>query len=116
MPQYSNIFIGCIDLSIGYFFGAFSPNTDKVEPMDARAKHLILRIVLVAVPFICLLLIIIVIHLIGLLTESLLESILIGGSIIMGVMYIAASIYIGEKYSALYKALDSKTKAGELDT
>ena len=112
LPQYNAVFLVLIGITVGYALGSFTPDNTPKEKMSEHSKGILLVIIMFTVPPFIILLGIVVIWLIGFMTDLLIQYILGWSIFILVASYIIAGIV--SYYWA--KALQANNRAQNKDS
>ncbi|MGE5631361.1 MAG: hypothetical protein ACM3TR_09730 [Caulobacteraceae bacterium] len=92
LPQYNDVLLALIGVTVGYTLGVFTPDNETKGKMNEHSKGVLLVIIMFIVPPFIILFGIVVIWLIGFMTELLLQYILGWSIAILALSYIVAGV------------------------
>lgn len=92
LPQYNNVFLVLIGVTVGYALGAFTPDTMPKNEMSEKSKGILLVIIMFITPPFIILISIFAIWSIGFMTDELIKYILGWSIVILILSYSIAGI------------------------
>ena len=106
LPEYKDVFLVLIGVTLGFILGAFTPSGQRSTHMSEKNKGILFTIVMFFAPVVLLLGIIVVISLLGYMTDSLIRGILGWGGYFVFVSYIVAGC-VSYGWSDQRKSMDN---------